>query len=284
MLDVFESVLRRLDKQGRDEHGDAWMGLVKDRFGMLEESYKVLNQQGRLPINYAELPTQASYIFAYAMSRAYFSDEFLRRHRAAVGKALFNEEEITVVSFGGGPGSELVGLLNYLDDDNMGENVTSISYRVYDKDVDWKPVARKVVRYKNSDIDVNLSYHKLDLADENTTALIDVGDANLIVFSYIMSELCALDAKDIISTNVNRILSTMSSGTAMMFVESKQPEFINFFKACKGYHGKRKNDDDNGIDIDLPQFGAKFQKYVDELERTPRMSSGSILSQWYVKS
>lgn len=284
MLNVFEAVLKYLDKKGRDEHGDAWMGLVRDRFGKLEESYKILNQQGRPPINYAELPTQAGYIFGYAMSRAYFSDEFLRRHRAAIGKPLFTSKEIVVISFGGGPGSELVGLLNYLGDVEMGETVTSVSYRVYDKDGDWRPVARKVVRHVNSNIEVELAYHELDLADINATALVDIRDADLIVFSYVMSELCALDAKDQIATNVNRILSTMNSGAAMMFVESKQPEFINYFKECKGYYGKQKNDDDNGIDIELPNFGAKFQKFADELDRPPRMSSGSILSKWYIKS
>lgn len=284
MLNVFEAVLKHLDKKGRDEHGEAWMGLVKDRFGVLEDSYKILNQQGRPPINYTELPTQAGYIFGYAMPRSYFSDEFLRRHRAAIGKPLFIRNEIVVVSFGGGPGSELIGLLNYLGDPEMGEAVTSVSYRVYDRDGDWRAVAQRVVRHANSDIEVVLTYHELDLADVNATALVDISDADLIVFSYVMSELCALDSKDEIAANVNRMLSTMSPGAAMMFVESKQPEFINYFKDCKGYHGKQKNDDDKRIDIELPNFGTKFQKFADELERTPRMSSGSILSKWYVKS
>ena len=81
MIDAFETVLKSLDKRGREQFGNKWMKEVQGRSKILEESYKILNQIGRDPINYSELATQAAYVFAYGMPRAYFTDEFLRRHR-----------------------------------------------------------------------------------------------------------------------------------------------------------------------------------------------------------
>jgi Putative SAM-dependent methyltransferase len=284
VLDTFESVLESLDQKGQEKHGSMWMNLVKDRVGSLEEAYKILNHDDRMPIDYRDLPTQAAYIFAYAMPRAYYSDEFLRRHHLALGKSLFKDSKINVVSFGGGPGSELVGLLNYLDDEEMDEPVTSVSYRVYDKDGDWKSVAEQVVEKVQSGIKVDMAYHQLDLADDAATALVDVTDADLIVFSYVMSELCSLEAKDRIASNVNEILGKMRSGSAMLFIESKHPDFINFFKKCKGFHGKQINEDCEIVNITAPNFQATFENYKTKLGRSPRMSSEKIISKWYVKS
>ena len=284
MLATFEKALKKIHNDGVAEHGEQWMQLVHARVTSLELLYQNLTVQGRPPIDYSEKATQAAYLFAYGTPRAYFTAEFLVRHREALDAPLCKSPDLNVVSFGGGPASELVGLLHYLGNEGADEGVTSISYRIYDKDGAWEGTAGKVVRKIVSDIDVDMTYHELDLADSAASAQVDVGDADLIIFSYIMSELCALDAKDIIAKNVNAILGTMKSGATMLFVESKQPEFINYFKLCKGYNGKEKNDNGGSVDIALPAFSSTFQKYETELNRRPRMSSDSILSKWYVKS
>jgi hypothetical protein len=284
MLYTFENVLLELDGYGRLEHGSQWMAEVTAGVANLEASYKKLGEQGRDAIDYSPLPTQAGYLFAYGMPRAYFTHEFLKRHRAALGRPLFARNSISVVSFGGGPASEIVGLLNYLNDANMGEPVTSVAYRVYDKDVDWQGTAEKIVGKIASDISLKMVYDQLDLADNTATGKVNVSDADLIVFSYIMSELCALATKDTVASNVNKILGTMSSGAAMLFVESKQTEFIRYFKDCKGYNGKQINENADGVNITLPEFPSTFRNYAAELDRRPRMSSEKIISKWYVKS
>jgi Putative SAM-dependent methyltransferase len=284
VLNTFDTALKGLDKKGQSEFGNCWADLVKNQMVALEESYRILLQDGRMPIDYSDLSTQAAYLYGYGMPRAYFADEFLRRHRRALNRPLFSEAEIAVVSFGGGPASELVGLVNYLDSDENGEPVKSVSYHVYDKDGDWKSVAKKVVKNLESNIEVKISYHQLDLADVAPCAKVDVGDANLVFFSYIMSELCALATKDAISQNVNRILGTMRSGTAIMLIESKQTEFIKYFKECKGFNGKERNDDAGAVDIDFPPFPPTFERYGKLLDRQPRGSSDKIVSKWYVKT
>ena len=284
MINTFEAALKYVDEKGLEQFGDTWMPRVKEHMMALEDGYKILNQAGRKPIEYSELPTQAAYLYAYGMPRAYFSDTFLRRHRVALQAPLFDGGELKVVSFGGGPGSELVGLLNYLDGGQEGETVPAVSYRVYDKDSSWKTIAEAVAAQTSTAVHVTIAYHQLDLADEESAKLVDLSDANLVVFSYIMSELCTLDRKDIIAKNVNRILGTMRSGSSMLFVESKVTDFIRYFKSCKGYNGKEKSDNDDSVNFDLPNWPPTFAKYAAYLERLPRMSSDAIVSKWYVKS
>jgi hypothetical protein len=260
------------------------MKRVKGQSEALEASYKSLNQIGREPINYSELPTQAAYVFAYGMPRAYFTDEFLRRHRARQQGPLFREGELRVVSFGGGPASELVGLLNYLNDGQQGEKVTHVSHKIYDKVGDWKAVGEKLAASTGGSITTKVDYSQLDLADSGATDLVELNDANLIVFSYIMSELSALEGSQVIAQNVNRILGTMKSGTKMLFVESKVTDFIKYFKDCKGFNGREVNENVAPVNFELSTWPPAFARYAATLQKLPRMGSDKIISKWYVKS
>ena len=283
MLYSFEKALEKLNKRGGKEYGERWASVVRERRESLEEEYKGLTVDGRDPIDYSDLASRALYVFAYAAPRAYFAHEFLCRHRAEVGKPLFAQNHLDIISFGGGPASELVGLIHYLDD-HEDEAVTSIKYTVLDKGGEWKRVAKHVIKGIESEIAIEHSFLEVDFADHDGCAEIDIAGADLLMFSYISSELCALEAKDDIEKNLNDILSKMTGGTRMLFIESKVTQFIKFFKDCKGYYGKKINDDDRGVDVDLPELTGIFEIFADMTEKEPRSSSDAILSHWYVKS
>lgn len=267
MINAFETVLKSLDKRGREQFGNKWMKEVQGRSKILEESYKILNQIGRDPINYSGLATQAAYVFAYGMPRAYFTDEFLRRHRVRQQSPLFDQGDLRVVSFGGGPASELVGLLNYLNDNQQGERVTHVSHRIYDKDGDWNVVGVKLAASAQGIITTKIRYSQLDLADSDATGRVELNNANLIVFSYVMSELCTLENRQDIALNVNRMLGTMKSGTKMLFVDSKVTDFIKYFKECKGFNGREVNEDVEPVNFELPNWPPTFAGYATALQK-----------------
>ena len=131
MLVAFEEALKALNDEGFKSHQEQWMPRVKDSWDALIQSYQLLTKQDRNPIDYSASEVQAAYIYAYAMPRAYFTHEMLRRHRQAIGAPLLPKGKIRVVSLGGGPASELVGLLEYLGDAANGEVVTGIYGKQY---------------------------------------------------------------------------------------------------------------------------------------------------------
>jgi hypothetical protein len=123
IFDVFERVLSELDSSGEDTFGDRWQPEVAAALECLSEYYG--NQNLRNPdrelVDYSGLPTQAAYTFMYAIGRADFTYQLLSRFRQALGKPLFNKSSLNVTSVGGGPASELVGLVRYLGDAASGE-------------------------------------------------------------------------------------------------------------------------------------------------------------------
>ena len=131
--EIFEELLLSLDELGRDARGESWEDDVAEELIGLRAAYDCLTEPDRSVIDYSDPATQAAYVYAYAIGRAEFTYQLLKRHRAALGAPIFKTKEARVTSLGGGPGSEIAGLVKYLLDEDSGEEVESIKYWVFDK-------------------------------------------------------------------------------------------------------------------------------------------------------
>jgi hypothetical protein len=276
MIQAFEAALTAIDEHGRDEFGDEWYDRVRDRRAFLEAQYVKLHVEGRDPIDYSELPTQAAYVYSYALTRAAYVKEFLSRHRARHGAPLFSKKVITVLSFGGGPASELVGLVQYLDEQGD-EPVERINYYVGDKDSEWAECARLVAMNITTDIEIELNYKRLDVINEEDMSKVDLSGTCLVILSYLMSELSKLDRREIIVQNFRTVLKDMQPGSKILFLDNKHRMFIEFFQSCKLVEGLRqRNDDGDPIEFDLPDFPKVFKKFREELGKEPRTELNAV--------
>jgi len=187
MMDEFEQTLKKLHSSGKKRFGDEWIRSLEQRRAILEGAYARLDETDRDPIPYGSLSAQTAYVFAYAPARAEYTRQYLLRHREAFAARLFVRPHIEVVSFGGGPASELVGLVRYLE--GADEAVEKINYVVHDKDGEWAEVATSVVNALETEINVEIRYEATDVASRPGMSAIDLSDTDLVIFSYIMSEL-----------------------------------------------------------------------------------------------
>jgi hypothetical protein len=277
MLDAFESALRKLHSTGRKKFGEEWLVRLAKRKEKLKQAYASLDESDRDPIQYSSLSARTAYVFAYAPTRAEYTREFLMRHRIAVGRSLFEKGHICVVSFGGGPVSELVGLVKYLEDPASGEAVDSIRYVVYDKDGDWEDIAADVVASLRTDISVEAEYHAVDAADQQKMKEIDLKDVDLVIFSYIMSELAKLEKRDKISENFKHTLSSMPVNSKILFIDNKHKIFIDYFRQCKLVLGlNQKSDNGDSIEFKLPAMTGTFGVLEKALDWRPRTDLNSV--------
>ncbi len=89
LYDCFRAVLEDLQDTGQDAHPDDWEERVEDALTSLEASYGALRDSSRALIDYSALPVQTAYMFVYAVGRAEFTYEILRRFRRLQGTPLF---------------------------------------------------------------------------------------------------------------------------------------------------------------------------------------------------
>lgn len=259
MMVEFEPTLRQLNKDGKKRFGDDWIPRLERRRAKLEGAYATLYEADRDPIPYSSLSAQTAYVFAYAPARAEFTRQYLHRHREALGEPLFETAHIEVVSFGGGPASELVGLVRYLESDAADEPVQSITYVVFDKDGQWAETATGIIESLDTDIAVEVRYEEVDAASRRRMAEIDLSQTDLVVLSYIMSELTKVGRKDQIAENFRNTFRTMKLNSKILFIDNLHPIFIDYFRSCKLVTGLiQKNDDGNPVVCDFGEMPATF--------------------------
>jgi hypothetical protein len=277
MMEEFEAALAALHSAGRRRFPDDWMLRLEARRIKLERAYATLYEQDRDPISYSSLSAQTAYVFAYAPTRAEYTRQYLVRHRRAFGRALFGRPKVNIVSFGGGPASELVGLVRYLESAQADELVEQIDYTVYDKDGEWSGVATSVVEDLDTDIAINVCYEDVDAISRKRMTQIDLSAVDMVIFSYIMSELAKLGRKDQIVENFRTVLAGLPVGSKILFLDNKHRIFIDFFQSCKLVTGlKQKNDDGDQVVCDFPALIGTFDIISRGLDWLPRTDLNSV--------
>jgi hypothetical protein len=275
MQSDFECALVKLDHAGKRQFDADWIPSLKQRRATLETAYATLYQQDRDPISYSSLSAQTAYVFAYAPARAEYVRQYLNRHRAKLGQTLFDRQDAHVVSFGGGPASELVGLVRYLE--GAAEPVRRIRYTIYDKDGDWAKVAGDIVHALTTDIKIEMCYESVDATSRNGMAAIDLSETDMVIFSYIMSELARVGRSDQIVTNFRHVLGNLPLNSKILFIDNLHPIFIEFFQSCKLVRGlKQKNDDADAVNCDFAVSQGIFGELSRSLEWEPRTDLRSV--------
>lgn len=284
MFESMEKLLESLNENGSIKMGGKWLPSIKQALEKLQESYGKLREIGRDPIDYSRPETQAAYVFAFAVGRCAFTSELLSMHAENLSKPLFGKSVLTVTSLGGGPGSELAGLLDYLSDPASGESVTEVRYRVLDRNLNWQPVVDDLVSRQNPKVKINLEFVCCDMASEIDMAKVDLQGCDLIICSYLISELFAHPQATAISSNLRGLFSKADVGTATLYIDSDAYSFYTFFnqswKSVKGLRQVSEIQDD--IDCGDREFGATYLEFAGILQTEPRLD-GKIVSKYLVR-
>jgi hypothetical protein len=106
---------------------------------------------------------------------------------------------------------------------------------------------------------------------------IDLSMTDLVIFSYIMSELCKLGQHDRIAENFRNCLAALPVNSKILFIDNLHPLFIDHFRACKLVRGlEEKSDSGDREEFDLPKLDGTFSKLANELDWVPRTDLRSV--------
>ena len=279
IFEVFEDVLAELESSGADQFGTVWTDQLLQALAGLERYYG--NQNLRNPnrdlIDYSGLPTQAVYIFMYAIGRAEFTYQLLKKFREKHGSPLFGKESLNVTSIGGGPASELVGLVRYLEEFDD-EGVDEILYDVIDKEGDWDHLAELVVSKIPSDIEIILRFERLDISDPNGIGGNTLEYDDLVMMSFFISEICELPNAKAVKENLHELIDTMKHGGKLFYNDSNAYSFYMYMnhraRSVKGLSELYEVED--VIVFDYTDPGPTYLDYSETLDRTPHLSSKAV--------
>jgi hypothetical protein len=277
IYDAVQAVLSDLDEQGAFEYDD-WDEQVADRLAQLEASYRELRDPKRVLIDYSDLATQAAYVFRYVVGHAEFMCDFLSRFRHHHGAPLFNQEVIRVTSVGGGPGSELLGLLKYLENDGGKPKVLKVAYTILDKESNWEHVIEAFLDQVETDIQVEFNFQECDVSDANLPNDITLKGEDLVFMSFFISEICAIPQSDNARRNVKQLLASMSSGGWLVYKDSNAYSFYVFMNSlvrnARGF--EQLLDLEANFKAAVPALSGIMKSYYDQFGYGLKLSGNAV--------
>jgi hypothetical protein len=217
-------------------------------------------------------------MFKYAVGRAEFTFQILRAFRDAIGNPLFQRDDIKIAAIGGGPASELPGILKYIENSDSGEKIKSLQFDVYDKETAWQSVGELVAHSLNKSVILKPQYFELDLGDAPACAAVNFANYDAVILSFVISEICCLPNTATIKKNLASILNTMSVGSFVIYNDSKAYSFYSCMNSIRklGSGLNELYEIDGTIEIDSPDLTGVFGEMITTYGITPHLKSQAV--------
>lgn len=232
LYELVKVVLDELYEAGEQQYGDKLDATIKQRIDYLADHYKGLNK-GQAPINYKDTATRFAYVFKYVAAHGDYVVQILEALHEHVKAPLFSGEHVRLSCIGGGPGSDLIGLLKYLDKSD--EPVKKVTCYLLDKEQAWGDTWTEIDDTLSPKVALHPVFQPLDVTKPDTW--VDQKrflKADLFTMSYFVSEVQGLDGDGSVSKFFSMLFSEAKSGAYFLFDDNSSDIFQDFFDAqCK---------------------------------------------------
>ena len=146
--------------------------------------YKELDV-GKAP-SYSDLFTNFAYIYCYVAAHANIVYELLNLKNSQELARAFDGNIMRLSCLGGGPGSDIIGMLKYTESKNK---LATLKFCVYDREVRWRDSLSSACNHLTS-FPILPTFKILDVTNVETwTKYPELLDSDLFTMSYFMSEI-----------------------------------------------------------------------------------------------
>lgn len=157
--------------------------LIQNRLENLRYEYKGLDV-GAVP-SYNDFFKNFAYVYCYVAAHANIVYELLNLKNSQELADAFDGNILKLSCLGGGPGSDIVGILKYVESKNK---LATLNFCVYDREVRWRDSLSSVCNHLTS-FSIFPTFRMLDVTDVGTWMKhSELLDSDLFTMSYFMSE------------------------------------------------------------------------------------------------
>lgn len=226
---IFQLVCKVLDQLKADvvdAYGDKADAVIAQRLKTLSAAYGNLKDPDRQPVDYSAPEDRFAYVYRYVGAHSDYVYQVLNRTDKLVGKELANREKIVVTALGGGPGSDLVGLMQYLVECKDCDLETLTAY-LCDREQAWADCWTEIGDEVVPDFRLNVNFQPLDVSEPNSWAKQKKFlSADLFLLVYFASEVASLGKQ---AAPFWIELSGKAKPGAFMIIIDNESEFFNDF-------------------------------------------------------
>lgn len=179
---VLDEIYTEIPLPGEPEKDAA----ISKELKLLSERYA--NLASGITVDYENAVTRFAYIYRYVTSHANIVYDIIRGCSELT--ELMNSDKVTMTCFGGGPGSDFLGVLKYLI--NHGKNPT-LRCTLYDREEAWGESWSDVDNKLETQLRISTFFQRFDVAEpktwENHSKYLN---SDLFTMVYFMSEVFSI--------------------------------------------------------------------------------------------
>lgn len=263
-------------KRGTAAFGSEWDAKVCEAIRDLRDRYTQLRDHQRKLIDYSSLPVQMAYAFMYVGANANCLFQVMDKGQAALGKPLLTSPEMRVTSWGGGPGSDLLSLVELMRRTSPDERPTRIRYRVLDKQPNWHEILQTVALLQRGTVEIIVEFQEVDVTKPDQWKNIPYDDEHMVMMNFFVSEVCALRLVKSVRDCLELCLKSLKSGGVVIFNDSNAYSFHSYFdarfRAAGGFSAILSEGELLRVSGD---FDDLFNECMGRFETTPKLSSNA---------
>lgn len=226
IFQLVHKVLNQLKADVVEAYADNTDAAITTALPVLRAHYNNLTDPNRKPVDYSPPEVRFAYVYYYVGSHSDFVYQTVNRTADILGNALAGRDKIVVTALGGGPGSDLVGLMQYLvaHEDCALEIVTAY---LCDKEQAWADCWTEIGEEVSPDFHLNVNFQPLDVTSPDSWAKQKKFlSADLFLLVYFASEVASLGDK---AKQFWAELSARAKPGALMLVIDNNSDFFNNF-------------------------------------------------------
>jgi len=278
---VIYSALKRallvLDEHGFETFGEEWDEMVIDQIATMSGRYGNLTDATRDLQDYSAFPAGVGYLFMYAAGHAELVACVLEKAHSACGHPTFNKQKLRVASIGGGPGSELLGLIKFLHEHQPDSLPEKIVYTVYDKEAGWEHIAAELAESIETTIEIVLKFRPLDVTGDCAAVTLEKQD--LVMMSFFISEVSNLPKAAEVREALKHLLGTIPADSYLLYNDNSNMAFYGYLNSRRKSAGKFDevyDSDPHHFDVPVPDLDGIFEEMIERFERTPKLSAFAL--------
>lgn len=196
----------------------------------LSTSYGNLNDPNRPPVNYKDPATRFAYVYKYVATHSDYVVQVLQQLRAEVGSPVFSMENLRLSCIGGGPGSDIIGVLRYLDEKKATEPVKKVTCYLLDREQAWADTWTELDDSMSLSTALNVNFQPLDVtAPASWAQQTKFLQADLFTMSYFVSEVKSLDGNGVVSQFWTTLFHQAKPGALFLYDDNGSHSFNSYF-------------------------------------------------------
>jgi hypothetical protein len=205
---------------------------IRKELDNLSSEYRTLVSSASSPIDYSDSVKRFAYIYKYTVAHADYIMQIIEESHEL--RKQFSNNSIEVTCLGGGPGSDLLGILKYLIRSNA-KNLSLKCY-IFDKERSWGDSWSDVASQLSPPFSIFPVFQQMDVTDPTTwSSYQKFLRADLFTLSYFLSEVFKI--KNAAEPFFEYCMSHMKTGSMMLFLDNNDSRFRNWFDEMATKHG-----------------------------------------------